>query len=105
MARIAGVNIPTNKRVEIALTYIHRRGLRTRFALRQKMDRMARTLPMFAGCHKKVSKSEARRLAARRALAAPSPRPRRALAAPSPRPRGARCLTGHDSLPNSRLSR
>ena len=23
MARIAGVNIPTNKRVEIALTYIH----------------------------------------------------------------------------------
>ena len=23
MARIAGVNIPTNKRVEVALTYIH----------------------------------------------------------------------------------
>ncbi|MCS5606604.1 MAG: 30S ribosomal protein S13, partial [Alphaproteobacteria bacterium] len=23
MARIAGVNIPTNKRVEISLTYIH----------------------------------------------------------------------------------
>ena len=27
MARIAGVNIPTNKRVEIALTYIHGIGL------------------------------------------------------------------------------
>ena len=30
MARIAGVNIPTNKRVEIALTYIH--GLGDTFA-------------------------------------------------------------------------
>ena len=30
MARIAGVNIPTNKRVEIALTYIH--GIGRRFA-------------------------------------------------------------------------
>ena len=30
MARIAGVNIPTNKRVEIALTYIH--GIGSRFA-------------------------------------------------------------------------
>lgn len=29
MARIAGVNIPTNKRVEIALTYIHGIGLTT----------------------------------------------------------------------------
>lgn len=29
MARIAGVNIPTNKRVEIALTYIHGIGLKT----------------------------------------------------------------------------
>ncbi|MGF1604980.1 MAG: 30S ribosomal protein S13 [Rhodothalassiaceae bacterium] len=28
MARIAGVNIPTNKRVEIALTYIHGIGRR-----------------------------------------------------------------------------
>ncbi len=27
MARIAGINIPTNKRVEIALTYIHGVGL------------------------------------------------------------------------------
>ena len=27
MARIAGVNIPTNKRVEIALTYVHGIGL------------------------------------------------------------------------------
>ena len=27
MARIAGINIPTNKRVEIALTYIHGIGL------------------------------------------------------------------------------
>ena len=30
MARIAGVNIPTNKRVEIALTYIH--GIGRRYA-------------------------------------------------------------------------
>ncbi len=30
MARIAGVNIPTNKRVEIALTYIH--GIGSKFA-------------------------------------------------------------------------
>lgn len=30
MARIAGVNIPTNKRVEIALTYIH--GIGTKVA-------------------------------------------------------------------------
>ena len=29
MARIAGVNIPTNKRVEIALTYIHGIGRTT----------------------------------------------------------------------------
>ncbi len=29
MARIAGVNIPTNKRVEIGLTYIHGIGLHT----------------------------------------------------------------------------
>src|ERR1700755_2336243 len=29
MARIAGVNIPTNKRVEIALTYIHGNGRTT----------------------------------------------------------------------------
>ena len=29
MARIAGINIPTNKRVEIALTYIHGIGLKT----------------------------------------------------------------------------
>ncbi len=27
MARIAGINIPTNKRVEVALTYIHGIGL------------------------------------------------------------------------------
>ncbi|MEE9590476.1 MAG: 30S ribosomal protein S13 [Hyphomicrobiaceae bacterium] len=30
MARIAGVNIPTNKRVEVALTYIH--GIGSKFA-------------------------------------------------------------------------
>ena len=30
MARIAGINIPTNKRVEIALTYIH--GIGRKFA-------------------------------------------------------------------------
>ena len=29
MARIAGINVPTNKRVEIALTYIHGIGLST----------------------------------------------------------------------------
>ena len=29
MARIAGVNIPTNKRVEVALTYIHGIGRTT----------------------------------------------------------------------------
>ena len=29
MARIAGINIPTNKRVVIALTYIHGIGLKT----------------------------------------------------------------------------
>jgi small subunit ribosomal protein S13 len=29
MARIAGVNIPTNKRVEVALTYIHGIGQTT----------------------------------------------------------------------------
>ena len=29
MARIAGVNIPTNKRVHIALTYIHGIGLKS----------------------------------------------------------------------------
>tara|TARA_B100000686_G_scaffold288175_1_gene314109 strand:+ start:300 stop:668 length:369 start_codon:yes stop_codon:yes gene_type:complete len=29
VARIAGINIPTNKRVEIALTYIHGIGLKT----------------------------------------------------------------------------
>ena len=38
MARIAGVNIPTNKRVEIALTYIHGIG-RTR--ARQVRERLA----------------------------------------------------------------
>ena len=27
MARIAGVNVPTNKRVHIALTYVHGIGL------------------------------------------------------------------------------
>ena len=29
MARIAGVNVPTNKRVHVALTYIHGIGLTT----------------------------------------------------------------------------
>lgn len=37
MARIAGVNIPTNKRVEIALTYIHGIG---RTKARQICDRV-----------------------------------------------------------------
>ena len=33
MARIAGVNIPTNKKVEIGLTYIHGIGLHTAKAI------------------------------------------------------------------------
>ena len=33
MARIAGVNIPTNKKVEIGLTYIHGIGLHTAQAI------------------------------------------------------------------------
>ncbi|MEE4350547.1 MAG: 30S ribosomal protein S13 [Pacificimonas sp.] len=38
MARIAGVNIPTNKRVEIALTYIHGIGRTTALDIVQKLD-------------------------------------------------------------------
>ncbi len=37
MARIAGVNIPTNKRVEIALTYIHGIGRAKAAEIVQKM--------------------------------------------------------------------
>src|ERR1044072_7385606 len=37
MARIAGVNIPTNKRVEIALTYIHGIGRTTAKEITQKL--------------------------------------------------------------------
>ena len=37
MARIAGVNIPTNKRVEIALTYIHGIGRTTAKEIVEKM--------------------------------------------------------------------
>ena len=37
MARIAGVNIPTNKRVEIALTYIHGIGLTSSKAICEKL--------------------------------------------------------------------
>ncbi len=37
MARIAGVNIPTNKRVEIALTYIHGIGRTTARDLTAKL--------------------------------------------------------------------
>ena len=37
MARIAGVNIPTNKRVEIALTYIHGIGSTTAKKLTQQL--------------------------------------------------------------------
>ena len=37
MARIAGVNIPTNKRVEIALTYIHGIGRTTAKQITQKL--------------------------------------------------------------------
>ena len=38
MARIAGVNIPANKRVEIALTYIHGIGRTTALNIVQKLD-------------------------------------------------------------------
>ena len=37
MARIAGVNIPTNKRVEVALQYIHGVGPRTAKDILQKV--------------------------------------------------------------------
>jgi small subunit ribosomal protein S13 len=37
MARIAGVNIPTNKRVEIALTYIHGIGRSTASKITSKL--------------------------------------------------------------------
>jgi small subunit ribosomal protein S13 len=37
MARIAGVNIPTNKRVEIALTYIHGIGRTKAKAITEKL--------------------------------------------------------------------
>ena len=37
MARIAGVNIPTNKRVEIALTYIHGIGRTSAVKICQKL--------------------------------------------------------------------
>jgi len=38
VARIAGVNIPTNKRVEIALTYIHGIGRTRAREVRQRLD-------------------------------------------------------------------
>ena len=38
MARIAGVNIPTNKRVEIALTYIHGIGRTKALGIVEKLD-------------------------------------------------------------------
>jgi len=38
MARIAGVNIPTNKRVEIALTYIHGIGRTKAKEITQKLN-------------------------------------------------------------------
>ena len=37
MARIAGVNIPTNKRVEVALTYIHGIGQTTARKITQQL--------------------------------------------------------------------
>ena len=37
MARIAGVNIPTNKRVEVALTYIHGIGRTTARKITQEL--------------------------------------------------------------------
>ena len=38
MARIAGVNIPTNKRVEIALTYIHGIGRTKALGIVEKLE-------------------------------------------------------------------
>ena len=38
MARIAGINIPTNKRVEIALTYIHGIGLHSSNKICNKLN-------------------------------------------------------------------
>jgi small subunit ribosomal protein S13 len=38
VARIAGVNIPTNKRVEIALTYIHGIGRTKALGIVEKLD-------------------------------------------------------------------
>ena len=38
MARIAGVNIPSNKRVEIALTYIHGIGRTTAKSIADKLN-------------------------------------------------------------------
>ena len=38
MARIAGVNIPTNKRVEIALTYIHGIGRTKALGIIEKLE-------------------------------------------------------------------
>ena len=38
MARIAGINIPSNKRVEIALTYIHGIGRTTALDITQKLE-------------------------------------------------------------------
>ncbi len=38
MARIAGVNIPTNKRVEIALTYIHGIGRTKALGIVESLD-------------------------------------------------------------------
>ncbi|MFP5330020.1 MAG: 30S ribosomal protein S13, partial [Alphaproteobacteria bacterium] len=38
MARIAGVNIPSNKRVEIALTYIHGIGRTTAKKIIEKLN-------------------------------------------------------------------
>ena len=38
MARIAGVNVPTNKRVHIALTYVHGIGLTSSKNICKKLD-------------------------------------------------------------------
>ncbi|MCB1838774.1 MAG: 30S ribosomal protein S13, partial [Alphaproteobacteria bacterium] len=37
MARIAGVNVPDNKRIPIALTYIHGIGVTTAFKICEKL--------------------------------------------------------------------
>ena len=49
MARIAGVNIPTNKRVIIALTYIHGIGRKTAVDIADKLGIEMKHVPLEEG--------------------------------------------------------